>query len=158
MSSDGRSISCIPKNSKGTLVYSSRKNKGKHETELDWLTTWNCNPNKKVRNIGKALMTEFYNLLPGDKFKQVYVRSEVPELSYAAEFYKSVGFKELYPERKRIMKYQTNRYTIGEYDSPNDEVIPMLATNAQIKKIKKEIFKTLERKELTKRSESLNIG
>lgn len=133
------------RNSNNKIVYSSRKNHGRKETELDWLTTWNPNLEKKMKNIGKAIASEYYETISNDGFKDVYVRSEVPEMSYAVYFYKSIGFKELFNERKKIIKYQTNRYLIGNHDAPKDEVIPMLATSGNIAKVKKNLFKILDR-------------
>ena len=43
------------------LVYTSRKNHGRKETELDWLTTWDPKPEQKMKNIGKAIASEYYD-------------------------------------------------------------------------------------------------
>lgn len=138
------------------IVYSSRKNRGSKETELDWLTTWNPRPEQRLRNVGKAIASEYYDTILKDGFRDIYVRSEVPEMSYAVYFYKSIGFNEIYKERKKITKYQTNQYLIGSYDNPKDEVIPMLASRGNIVKIKNELFDKLNRNKLENISIDIN--
>ncbi len=138
------------------LVYSSRKNNARKETELDWLTTWNPKPEQKMKNIGKAIASEYYNTVLNDGFRDIYVRSEVPEKSYAVYFYKSIGFEELFKERKKITKYQTNRYLIGNYDNPKDEVIPMIVTRGTIVKTKEKLFEALNRSKIETNSIDIN--
>ena len=138
------------------LVYTSRKNHGRKETELDWLTTWDPKPKQKMKNIGKAIAAEYYNTVLNDGFRDIYVRSEVPEKSYAVYFYKSIGFEELFKERKKITKYQTNRYLIGNYDNPKDEVIPMIVTRGTIVKTKEKLFETLNRFKIESSSIDIN--
>ncbi len=144
------------RNLNNKLVYSSRKNHGSKETELDWLTTWNPKPEQKMKNIGKAIASEYYDTVLKDGFKDIYVRSEVPEMSYAVYFYKSIGFNELFKERKKITKYQTNRYLIGNYDNPKDEVIPMIASRGNIVKTKEELFEKLKRCKIESSSIDIN--
>ncbi len=138
------------------LAYSSRKNHARKETELDWLATWNPFSDKKVKNTGKVLTNEFYNTLKQDGFKDVYVRSEVPELSYAAEFYSKMGFEELPSGRESIIKNSTNNYLIGNFDASDEDIIPMVATPEKIKIVKKYIGTILNREKLNNTSVSLD--
>ena len=144
------------RNANNKIVYSSRKNHGRKETELDWLTTWNPNPDKKIKNVGKAIASEYYETTLKDGFKDIYVRSEVPEMSYAVYFYKSIGFNELFNERKKIIKYQTNRYLIGNHDDPKYEVIPMLASRGNIVKVKETLSNKLDRSKVENTSIDIN--
>lgn len=122
-------IGNVPKSDKARRVhYSSRKNHAKDETELDWLATWN----KDVKGVGKALVTEFFNSLKTDGFKSVYVRSEVPEKSCAKYFYEAMGFKPISESQQKIVKKGDNNYLIGQFDEPNDCIIPMKATSKRI--------------------------
>ena len=127
----------------GGFHYSSRKNHSKDETELDWLATWN----KKIFGEGKVIVTEFFHSVLKDGFKQVYVRSEVPEKSFAMDFYKKMGFEPLSDEQREIQRENDNRYLIGDYDALEDNIIPMKATTRDIKHSLKKRAKELERKE-----------
>lgn len=138
------------------LAYSSRKNHARKETELDWLATWNPFSDKKVKNSGKALTNEFYNTLGQDGFKDVYVRSEVPELSYATDFYKKMGFEELPNGRESIIKSSTNRYLIGNFDASDEDIIPMVATPDKIKIAKRQLSENIKREKLNYTSVSLD--
>ncbi len=138
-------------------AYSSRKNHARKETELDWLATWNPFLDKKVKNTGKVLTNEFYNTLKQDGFKDVYVRSEVPELSYATEFYSKMGFEELPSGRQSIIKSSTNNYLIGNYDASDEDIIPMVATPEKIKIVKKYIGTILNREKSNSASISLDF-
>ena len=84
------------------ICYSSRHNPAKNETELDWLVTWQPKGKCKIKGIGKALVGEFYRTIKKDKFRDVFVRSEVPENSYASEFYESIGFEQLGKKRLKL--------------------------------------------------------
>lgn len=127
----------------GKYHYSSRKNHAKDETELDWLATWN----KKILGEGKVIVTEYFHTVLKDGFKQVYVRSEIPEKSFAMDFYKKMGFEPLSEDEREILRINDNRYLIGNYDDPEDTIIPMKATTKDIQKSIKRRFKELERKE-----------
>ena len=127
----------------GGFHYSSRKNHSKDETELDWLATWN----KKIFGEGKVIVTEFFHSVLKDGFKQVYVRSEVPEKSFAMEFYKKIGFEPLSDEQREIQRENDNRYLIGDFDALEDNIIPMKATTRDIKNSLKKRSEELERKE-----------
>ena len=139
------------------LTYSSRKNHAKKETELDWIATWNPFKDKKVKNSGKVLTNEFYHTLKQDGFKDAYVRSEVPELSFAVDFYKKMGFEELPNGRESIVKSSTNKYLIGDFDASNEDIIPMVATPDKIRKVKREIADNLNREKLMNSSVSLDF-
>lgn len=127
----------------GKYHYSSRKNHAKDETELDWLATWN----KKILGEGKVIVTEFFHTVLKDKFKQIYVRSEIPEKSFAFDFYKKMGFEPLSDEQREIQRINDNRYVIGNYDDLDDNIIPMKITTKGIKRVLKERSEELERKE-----------
>lgn len=77
-------------------------------------------------------------------------------MSYAVYFYKSIGFNELFNERKKIIKYQTNRYLIGNHDDPKDEVIPMLASRGNIVKVKETLSNKLDRSKVENTSIDIN--
>ncbi|MBO6181725.1 hypothetical protein J6O86_08580 [bacterium] len=128
----------------GGFHYSSRKNHSKDETELDWLATWN----KKILGEGKVIVTEFFHSALKDGFKQIYVRSEVPEKSFAKDFYKKMGFEPLSDEQREIQRENDNRYLIGDFDALEDNIIPMKATTRDIKNSLKKRTEELERKEL----------
>ncbi len=132
---------------KGGLHYSSRKNHAKDETELDWLATWN----KNILGEGKVIVNEYFHTLAKDGFKQVYVRSEIPEKSFAMGFYKKMGFEPLTDEQREILRKNDNQYLIGEFDEPEDYIIPMKATSSDIEKTLNKRDKELKRKELNDR-------
>lgn len=138
------------------MAYSSRKNHARKETELDWLATWNPFADKKVKNSGKVLTNEFYHTLKQDGFKDVYVRSEVPELSYAVDFYKKMGFDELPNGRESIIKSSTNKYLIGNFDASDEDIIPMVASPDNIRKVKRELSDNLHREKLNHISVSID--
>ena len=128
----------------GRFHYSSRKNHSCEETELDWLATWN----KKILGEGKVIVCEFFETLLKDGFKQCYVRSEIPEKSFAMEFYKKMGFEPLSNRQRRIQRKNDNTYAIGNFDAPKDLIIPMKATTRDIMRIIKKRSKELMRKSL----------
>ena len=126
----------------GRFHYSSRKNHSSDETELDWLATWN----KKILGEGKVIVCEFFHSLIKDGFKQCYVRSEIPEKSFALEFYKKMGFKPLSNRQRKIQRKNDNAYIIGNYDAPKDYIIPMKATTRDIMRSIKKRSQELMRK------------
>ena len=128
----------------GKFHYSSRKNHSCDETELDWLATWN----KKILGEGKVIVCEYFETLLKDGFKQCYVRSEIPEKSFATEFYKKMGFKPLSERQRRIQRKNDNTYAIGNFDSPKDLIIPMKATTRDIMRTIKKRSRELMRKKL----------
>ena len=126
----------------GKFHYSSRKNHSCDETELDWLATWN----KKILGEGKVIVCEFFETLLNDGFKQCYVRSEIPEKSFAMEFYKKMGFEPLSNKQRRIQRKNDNTYAIGNFDAPKDLIIPMKATTRDIMRTIKKRSQELMRK------------
>ena len=132
----------LKKDKNGNVHYSSRKNHSKKETELDWLATWN----KKILGEGKVIVTEFFHRVLSHGFKQVYVRSEVPEKSFALEFYKKMGFEPLSKEQRKLQRKNDNSYVIGNYDVSDDMVIPMKATIKDIKTVLRKRSREFEKK------------
>jgi len=130
---------------KGLYHYSSRKNHAKDETELDWLATWN----KNILGEGKVIVNEYFHTLAKDGFKQVYVRSEIPENSFAKNFYEKMGFEPLSEDQREIIRKNDNKYLIGSFDEPDDYIIPMKATSSDIEKTIYKRDKELKRKEIT---------
>lgn len=140
----------IPKKDKNNVIrYSSRKNHSKKETELDWLATWG------VHGCGKSLVCEFFKQVKENKFSKVFVRSEVPELSFAKEFYESVGFHKINNDREKIMKATTSEYLIGNYDNPGDDIIPMIAGKNNINNTINKISEHFKRNNLSNPSVNL---
>ncbi len=127
----------------GNFHYSSRKNHSKDETELDWLATWN----KKILGEGKVIVCEFFHSLLKDGFKQCYVRSEIPEKSFAMKFYQKMGFEPLSSKQRRIQRKNDNNYVIGNFDAPKDMIIPMKATTRNIVRTLKKRSQELVRRE-----------
>ena len=127
---------------KGRLHYSSRKNHSSNETELDWLATWN----KKILGEGKVIVCEYFSTVLEDKFEQIYVRSEVPEKSFARDFYKKMGFKPLSKKQREIQRENDNNYLIGDFDEMEDKIIPMKITARNIKRTLRIRSKELIRK------------
>lgn len=126
------------------LHYSSRKNHAKNETELDWLATWN----KSILGEGKVIVNEYFHTLAKDGFKQVYVRSEIPEKSFAESFYTKMGFSRLSDSYQEICKENDNRYIIGDFDAPEDYIVPMKATASDIEETMKKRDVELKRKSI----------
>lgn len=137
----------------GKKIYSSRKNCSRKETELNWFATWN-NKNKDIKGIGKMLIGEFYNSLKKDRFKKVFVESEIPEKTYAEFFYQKMGFKELTDHRKTISQVETNKDVIKNSGSimENDEIVPMIVKKNNINRVKEQIFSIFKRKTLSSNS------
>ena len=113
--------------------------------------TWN----KKILGEGKVIACEFFHSLLNDGFKQCYVRSEVPEKSFAMEFYKKMGFEPLSNRQRRIQRKNDNNYVIGNFDAPKDPIIPMKATTRDIVRTIKKRTRELMRKELEQFSADL---
>ena len=134
------------------LHYSSRKNHAKNETELDWLATWN----PKIPGEGKVTVYEYFLLLIKDGFKQVFVRSELPEKSSAKRFYKRMGFEPLSDKPRLIQRKNDNSYLIGQYDDLNDSIIPMKATIMDIYRVIENLKENVLRKEIKTKS-SINL-
>lgn len=143
-------IANIPKEDEyGNIVYSSRHNCAKNETELDWLATWTPNPEDKIGGIGKTLIGEYFKTVGEDKFRDVYVRSELPENSYAQSFYESLGFEVIGDKRVLWGAKTSNKALIRKEDDPvNDRVIPMIATRKNIKRTFHLLSENMNRQEI----------
>lgn len=130
-----------------SVVYSSRHNLAKNETELDWLVTWEAKGNEKLKGVGKALIGEYFRTVKQDKFRDVFVRAEVPEKSYAKSFYESLGFEQIGSKRLRLLNKNSAQSIINDYTENNDETIPMLILRSKITAMAKELAKKMGRKE-----------
>ena len=130
----GLLIANMPKSSgeNGSIVYSSRHNNAKNEAELDWLVTWPPQENNIIRGVGKALVGEYLRTIKPDKFRDVYVRSELPELSVAQDFYESLGFEVLGDKRKMWESRTTNLPLVRSCDNVTEMMVPMLITRKKI--------------------------
>ena len=126
-------------------VYSSRKNRCKNETELDFLSTWNSD---KHKGVGAALINEYFRTIKEDGFNSVYVRSEVPQFSNAVDFYSRNGFKKISGNyQKSNLKKGDNNYITGEYFNSKDLIMPMKATASRINSAIDTISRIMERSE-----------
>ena len=124
----------------------------KNETELDWLVTWQGKGKPKIKGVGKALVAEFFSTIKKDKFRDVFVRSEVPENSYAMDFYESLGFEQIGKKRLKLFNKNSAQYSINDYTETDDDTIPMIATRKTIEYMAKELSKTMTRQEFKKAS------
>ena len=138
-----------------TTVYSSRHNPAKNETELDWLVTWEPKQNEKIKGIGKALICEYFRTIKKDKFRDIFVRSEIPEYSYAAHFYESVGFEKISERRAKLANKNTNKYIVEDLSNPEDKIIPMIITRRRQQETIERLEKELCRQEFVKNSVDL---
>ena len=136
----------------GKVHYSSRKNHGTNETELDWLASWNNN----LKGVGKSLVGEFFHSLKKDGFKSVYVRSEIPSKSGARDFYENVGYTLLNNTERLIQRKNDYSYRIGTYDALEDKILPMKATPKRINESIKNISEAMSREEI-KNPKSCNL-
>lgn len=129
----------------GKIHYSSRKNHGKNETELDVFATWNNN----LKGVGKALIDEYFIKAKKDGFKQIYVRAEVPQNApNTIKFYSGCGFTEMNGEKQQLdLKKGDYQYVAGEYFDADDLIMPMKATSSRIDKTIEEISTLMKRKE-----------
>ncbi len=141
-------------NKKGKIVYSSRKNHSSKETELDFLSTWH---NSEYKGTGKSLVDEYLIDTREAGFKDVYVRSEVPQYSGATSFYEGCGFKSLTGEKQKLdLKKGDNSYIGGDYFDPEDLILPMKATPKRINESIKNISEAMSREEI-KNPKSCNL-
>lgn len=138
-----------------TTVYSSRHNPAKNETELDWLVTWNPKSSEKIKGIGKALVCEYFKTVKKDKFRDVFVRSEIPEYSYAVNFYETLGFEKISAKRAKLANKNTNKYVVEDISNPEDKIIPMIITRSRQKNAVERFEKELCRQEFVKNSVDL---
>lgn len=134
------------------FVYSSRHNSGKNETEMDWFVTWSPKHNEKIKGIGKALVGEYFRTVKKDKFRDVFVRSEVPEKSYASSFYEGLGFERIGTKRLKLFNKNSAQYVIDDFSENNDETIPMIITRSRLQKTAEELSTKMTRQEFKKNS------
>lgn len=130
----GLLIANMPKlvNENGNIAYSSRHNGAKNETELDWLVTWYPDKDTGIRGVGKALLGEYFRTLKSDNFRDVYVRSELPENSTAQDFYETLGFEILSEKRKMWESRTTNLPLVRSCDNVTELMVPMIITKKKI--------------------------
>lgn len=150
----GLCISNIPKfaNGKESLVYSSRHNLAKNETEIDWLVTWADKEQGKINGIGKALVGEYFRTVNEDGFRDVFVRSEIPEKSYASSFYENLGFEFLTEKRLKLSNKNSAQYIINDYGNSSDYVIPMLITKTRLLGVAESLADKMCREEYSENS------
>jgi hypothetical protein len=141
----GLLIANMPKHSGDKIVYSSRHNNAKNEAELDWLVTWAPQENLEIRGIGKSLVGEYLRTIKPDKFRDVYVRSELPEVSVAQEFYESLGFEVISDKRKMWESKTTNLPIVRSCDNVTELMVPMLITRKKITEILEKIGNKMSR-------------
>lgn len=139
----------------GSIHYSPRKNHGNCETELDWLVNWS----EGIKGIGKALVAEFFLSLKNTNFKQVYLRSVLPENSFAFEFYNSLGFKQI---GNRDLNHKYSNYVDlvhGKYEDSGclDEIIPMVIRKKKINQTSERLIKDMNRTKRPKDFISVNL-
>jgi len=144
------------------ISYSSRHNNAKNETEIDWLATWTPKGEEKLKGVGKALVVEFFGSLKKDKFRDVFVKSEIPEKSYAQIFYESLGFEVLGSKRPQLTCNTTNEYIVQSYDEPTARIVPMIISRGKLRAIYTELSKKMLRQPFIKTSvdveELMNIS
>ena len=152
----GLLIGNIPKQIQGSdnTRYSARHNCAKNETELDWLVTWQPRGKSKIKGVGKALVCEYFRTIKKEKFRDVFVRAEIPENSYATSFYESLGFEKLNEKRLKLSnKNSAQYYVIKNYGCETDDGnISMLITRKILQEITEYLSKTMCRKEFKKSS------
>ena len=134
------------------ISYSSRHNNAKSETEIDWLATWTPKGEEKLKGTGKALVAEFFGSLKKDKFRDVFVKSEIPENSYAQSFYESLGFEALGSKRPQLTCNTTNTYVVQSYDEPTARIVPMIISRGKLRKCFSELSEKMCRQRFVKTS------
>ena len=149
----GLLIANMPKSLKdGSIVHSSRHNCAKNETEIDWLATWVPKREKKILGVGKSLLGEYFRTVKKDKFRDVFVRSELPENSIAQYFYESMGFEQIGKKRTLLSTKTSNNYLINNYAEATDEVVPMLITRKVLNEKKDSLAIKMCRQEFVNKS------
>ena len=146
----GLLVANIPKrdSKSNKMIYSSRHNPARKETEIDWLVTWNPTGDMSINGIGKSLVGEYYGTLAKDDFRDVYVRSEIPEYSFALSFYEGLGFEKLSEKRTRLSTKMTSKCIIDDGSNDYDLIIPAVVTKRNIKIAIQELNKRMKPKKL----------
>ena len=152
----------LKRNENGKFVYSSRHNAARNETEIDWLVTWGRNNKENIRGAGKALIAEYFRTAKQDKFRDIFLKSELPENSYAQSFYEKIGFERFYDKRMRWKNKTTNSYVIRNHAQTTDMIIPMVSTPTSRKGLIDKISSEMSRLEFahqkTDISEIINLN
>ena len=145
----GMLVGNIPKMSSATnkIVYSSRHNSAKKEAEIDWLLTWNPTAEEKIQGVGKALVGEYFYTISQDSFKDVFVKSEIPEYSEAVYFYEKLGFEWLGMRHIDMCNKNTNKGVVDNFSDWDDSVIPMIITHSKIQETLNTLEKNMDRRE-----------
>ncbi len=134
------------------IKYSSRHNSAKNETELDWLVTWQPRGKSKIKGVGKALVGEYFKTIRKDRFRDIFVRSEVPENSFATSFYESLGFESLSQKRLKLFNKNSAQYLVPDYGIATDDTIPMLITRKNSQEMADYLSKKMLRQEFKQAS------
>ena len=146
-------VANIPKLTEGECIgYSSRHNCTKNEGELDWLVTWSPEVGNDIKGVGKALVGEFFKGLRKDGIRDVYVKSELPENSYAQYFYESLGFETMGEKRAKLEKRTSKPYLVNTFCDSEDMIIPMIATRKNSTQKATELAEAMCRNEFIKKS------
>ena len=150
----GLLVGNVPKLDKDSrqIKFSSRHNSAKNETELDWLVTWQPRGKSKIQGTGTALVCEYFRTVKKDKFRDIFVRSEVPEKSYATNFYEKLGFEILGTKRLKLFNKNSAQYVISDYGEGNDDTIPMIVTRKKLQDISQDLSKKMTRQEFKQNS------
>lgn len=143
----GLLVANIPKLSEnGEVCCTSRHNSSRNEGELDWLVTWGAE--EGIKGVGKALVGEFFKTLKRDKIRDVYVKSELPENSYAQFFYESLGFEYLGEKRAKLERRTSKPYLVDTHCSPDDMIVPMIITRKNLRGTLDFLQKSMRREDL----------
>lgn len=150
----GLLVGNMPKKALNTneIVYSSRHNSAKNETELDWLATWHFDGQERLKGVGKALIAEYFSSLKTDRFRDVFVKSELPENSYAQSFYESLGFEQMGTKRQMLETKTSNEYLISNHANSSDRVLPMIITRQKLQTCLETLSKKMFRQRFIKTS------
>lgn len=149
--------------SENKIVRSSRGVKA--ETELDWLSVIPQNQGEgTAKASAPAVMAELFDFclkLP-TKINSIFVRSEVPEKCYkTVNFYEKLGFKSIGGNTKMetpdspidLVRFAA----LSKFTYSNDDIIPMVAKRADIKKTIKNIAERFDR-EIIKNGISVDLN
>ena len=100
---------------------------------MDWLVTWMPKSNNQLKGIGKSLVGQYFSTLKQDGFRDVFVKSELPEISYAQFFYENLGFEKLGDKRAKLTTKTSSQCIIKDFSNNLDIIIPMIATKNKIR-------------------------
>ena len=111
--------------------------------------------NEKIKGIGKALAGEYFRTVKKDKFRDVFVRSEIPEKSFAKNFYEHLGFERFSEKRLKLSNKNSAQCLVHDFSSDsNDETIPMIITRKNLEKTAEKLSTTMRRQEFVQKSEN----